>query len=194
MTVHVLPMRALNPYHCPEISTVSNYRGIYMQLSPFVLGPCKTYMPDTVAQRFENLWQYSKVYAQHIEKDGIPSTDWYVWRAKGWADMKAHRYPMGRGAKPEYAWWNLEKLGYIDARKTIYASGYAVHVVETGSYKLLCRLYSLTGEIVLRDYDAYDHIKLGMSLVDVINNPDRIMGHAFVLAMLLENKLLECLR
>ncbi len=194
MTVHVLPMRAHNPYNCPEVSTVSNYTGIYMDLSPFVLGPVKTFLPDVVAMKFENLWQYSKVYAKHVAKDGFPDTDWFMWRAKGWADMKAHRYPMGRGAKPEYAWWNQKKLGYIDARKQIYTKVYAAHVIQTGSYKLLRTLYSIRGDVVLRDYDAYDHIKLGMSLVDVINNPDRIMGHGFVLAMLLEGKLGECLK
>lgn len=194
MTVHVIQVRGKNPYRCPEVSTVSNYRGIYMDLSPFVLGPVQTYIPGTVAQRFENLWQYSKVYEQHVGEDGFPSTEWYMWRTVGWADKKAHRYPMGRGAKPEYSWWDLEKLGYIDARKKIYAKVYAEHVVKTRSYELLHRLYSIRGEVVLRDYDAYDHIKMGMSLHDVINNPDQIMGHAFVLAMLLEGCLEECLK
>jgi hypothetical protein len=41
-------------------------------------------------------------------------------------------------------------------------------------------------EIVLLDFDAYDHRKLGMSWNDVINCPDKKMGHAFVLAMMLE--------
>ena len=193
MTAHVLHIHTQNPYHCPEVSTVSNYGGIYIDLSPFVLGPVRTYLPDTVAQRFENLWQYSKAYKEHIGKDGYPTAQWYIWRAGGWADKKAHRYPMGKGRKPEYSWWDLNKLGYIDARKQVYARVYAEHVVKTRSYELLSRLYSIRGEVVLRDYDAYDHIKLGMSLIDVINNPDRIMGHAFVLAMLLEDCLAECL-
>ncbi len=186
MTVHVLLIHTKNPYRCPEVSTVSNYGGIYTDLSPFVLGPVRTCLLDVYAQRFENLWQYSKVYAEHVDQSGLPSTEWSEWRARGWADMKAHRYPMGRGAKPEYSWWYSQKLGYIDARKQIYAKIYAEYVVKTESYKHLERLYSLTGEVVLRDYDAYDHIKMGMSLRDVINNPDRIMGHAFVLAMILE--------
>ena len=193
MTVHVLPMNAHNPYHCPEISTVSNYKGIYMDLSPFVLGPTRTYLPDIMAQKFENLWQYSKVYSVHVGEDGFPNLEWFMWRGAGWTDNKAHRYPMGRGAKPEYSWWDSEKLGYIDARKQIYAKIYAEHVVKTRSYELLNKLYSVCNEVILRDYDAYDHIKSGMSLVDVINNPDRIMGHAFVLAMLLEGCLEECL-
>lgn len=193
MAVHVLPLHASNPYHCPEVSAVSNYGGVFTQLSPFVLGPCRTYLPSTFSQNFENLWQYSKVYKEYMEQDGFPTADWFIWRAKGWADKQAHRYLMGKGRKPEYSWWNLEKLDYVPARKIIYASGYAVHVMETSSFRLLRRLYDIHGEIVLRDYDAYDHIKIGMSLIDVINNPDRIMGHAFVLAMILENCLDECL-
>jgi len=193
LTVHILHIHAHNPYHCPEISTVSNYGGIYTDLSPFVLGPVQTYLPGVVAQRFENLWQYSKVYKQHVGYDGFPLTGWFMWRTKGWADLHAHRYPMGRGTKPEYSYWDGEKLGYIEARKKIYAMYYFVHVIKTKSFKYLEKLYSIRGEVVLRDYDAYDHIKLGMSLVDVINNPGRIMGHAFVLAMLLEGKLEECL-
>jgi len=194
MTVHVLHLHAHNPYHCPEVSTVHNYGGIYTDLSPFVLGPVQTYLPDIVARRFENLWQFSKVFSEHIAKDGYPSTEWYIWRANGWKDLRPHRYPMGRGTKPEYSWWDMEKLGYIDARKQIYARVYADHVMMTRSYELLSKLYSVRGEVVLRDYDAYDHIKMGMSLVDVINNPARIMGHAFVLAMILEGVLEECLK
>lgn len=194
MTVHVLHIHARNPYNCAEVSTVSNYGGIYTDLSPFVLGPIETYMPDILAQRFENLWQYSKVYKEYVAPDGYPSADWYVWRAKGWMDTRAHRYPMGRGRKPEYSWWDLEILGYIDARKQIYARVYADHVVKTRSFELLHKLYSIRGEVVLRDYDAYDHIMMGMSLHDVINNPDRIMGHGFVLAMILEGKLEECIQ
>ncbi len=37
--------------------------------------------------------------------------------------------------------------------------------------------------------DGYDYHKLGMSLEDVLNNPKRKMGHAFVIAMILANDL-----
>lgn len=36
-----------------------------------------------------------------------------------------------------------------------------------------------------RTADGYDHDNLGMSLTEVLNNPQRKMGHAFVLKMLL---------
>ncbi len=192
MTVHVLPVWIKGrPYDCPSVSTVSN-SGMYMDLSPFVLGPIN--VPGARAENFENLWQFSKVYSTHLGINGNPTPEWFAWRAKGFADKYAHRYPMGKGAIPEYSWWNGEHLGYIEARKKIYATIYAKRVIMTTSYAQLAGLYSECGEITLRDYDAYDHLAMGMSLINVINNPSRKMGHAFVLAMLLEGKLEECLK
>lgn len=191
MTVHVLPVWLEGRlYNCPNISTVSS-SGTYRDLSPFVLGPID--VPGARSENFENLWQFSKVYRTHVDLNGGPTPEWFDWRAKGFADKHAHRYPMGKGSVPAYSWWGGEHLGYIEARKRIYATVYAQFVVKTISYTELAGLYSECGELVLRDYDAYDHIEMGMSLINVINNPDRKMGHAFVLAMLLEGKLEECL-
>ncbi len=171
------------------VDTTSNTHLIYRELSPFVL-------PAPPAQNFENLWQFSKVYKRHLEESGLPNKAYYQWRAKGFADVEAHRYPMGRGIIPEYSWWNSEKLGYIEARKKIYAPEYAKNAIKTDSFKILreqyieCNLHNK--ELILLDYDAYDHLALGMSLIDVINNPVRKMGHAFVLIMMLTDMLAEC--
>lgn len=192
MTVHVLPVWVKGrPYDCPSVSTVSN-SGMYRELSPFVLGPIN--IPGARAENFENLWQFSKVYRGQVDSNGEPTLWWFDWRAKGFADKHAHRYPMGKGTVPMYSWWNGEHLGYIEARKKIYAPVYAEHVRMTVSWGDLAGLYGECGEITLRDYDAYDHIEMGMSLINVINNPNRKMGHAFVLAMLLEGVLEECLK
>ncbi len=197
MTVHVLPVWEKNPYDCPEVNTVSQSGASVRELSPFILT-----IPGILTNAegklfcsivFENLWQFSKVYKEHTV-EGEPSRDYYSWRDKGWADKWAHRYPMGKGRKPEYSLWDGEKLGYIEARKRIYATIYAKYVARTVAYSLLEELYKEHGEVTLKSYDAYDHIKLGMSLVEVINNPHRKMGHAFVLAMMLEGKLEECLK
>lgn len=190
MTVHVIPVWESNPYDCLTISTVAN-SSLYRDLSPFMLGPID--VPGARAENFENLWQFSKVYKPHLAPDGEPTPEWFDWRAKGFADKHAHRYPMGKGSIPMYSWWKSEHLGYIEARKKIYATIYAQFVVRTISYERLFDLYKKEGEITLKDYDAYDHIKMGMSLINVINNPKRKMGHAFVLAMLLEGCLEECI-
>lgn len=196
--IHVLFKFAPNPYGGVEIDTTSG-GGAFRDLSPFILGPIDTYIPGLQAQNFENLWQFSKVYREHLYF-GAMDSKWFDWRDKGWANPRAIRYPMGKGAIPEYSYWNGEKLSYIEARKKIYAPIYAKYVVETESFKILkgvhnagiCGVHSKQ-TIVLRDYDAYDHIKMGITLKDVINDPNRKCGHAFVLAMILEGVLGECI-
>jgi hypothetical protein len=56
---------------------------------------------------------------------------------------------------------------------------------------LLARLPRLAGQcdIGLQDFGTYDHQALGYSWDDVINDPDRKMGHGFVLAMMIEGVL-----
>jgi len=172
------------------VDTTSNTHPVYKELSPFVL-------PSPPARRFENLWQFSKVYPDQVYPSGAPTPEWEAWRDAGWNDYKAHRYPKGKGTIPLYSFWQGKELGYIEARKQIYAPEYAKNVVKTYAYKILKEQYSdcilRNKELILLDYDAYDHLALGMSLVDVINNPKRKMGHAFVLMMMLTNKLEECL-
>lgn len=155
-------------------------------LSPFHLGPCPLYNGH-IAKVMENLWQFSKVYPHHVNQQGDPSDVYWTWAKQGWADDKPHRYPMGRGAKPLYSWWDGKKLGYIDARKQIYGPAYAKAVVQTEGWKTLQNLFRASPLIILRDYDGYDYSAAGMTLSQVLNNPRKKMGHAFILAMLLTN-------
>jgi hypothetical protein len=96
---------------------------------------------------------------------------------------------MGKGAKPAYSWWDGQKLSYVEARKKIYIPLYSEAVVKTDAYDTLSTLRDEMPEIWLWDYDGYDHVKHGIQLKDVADKPDRKMGHAFVLAMLLEKLL-----
>ena len=146
--------------------------------------------------KVENVWQYSKVYPNvgHWDHENDrPTAAWDRWRDDGWARDWADRYPMGRGAKPICAWaGTLEKgkaLDYIEARKGIYLPIYREAVRHTDAMLKLELTYEREGEIWLRDFDGYDHIALGMSLGDVLMDPNRKMGHAFVLAAMLEGEL-----
>ena len=168
------------------IDTTSS-SGEFRELSPFVL-------PAPPAKNLENLWQFSKVYKKQIMPiDGYPDASWYKWRDAGYDNDRAIRYPMGKGAIPEYSLWDGEKLSYINARKIIYAPEYARNVAKTNSFSRLQAVYLTTPNLVLLDYDAYDHQSLGMSLKDVMNNPTKKMGHAFVLMMMLTGELGNCL-
>ena len=99
---------------------------------------------------------------------------------------------MGRGAIPEFSFWEGERLGYIDARKRIYIPLYRNAVAETSAFKMLKQKYDAYKQIgknlYIVDFDAYDHKIEGMSYEDVINDPSRSMGHGFVLGMMLEEQ------
>ena len=172
----------------PVITTVSRSNDPWSRhLSPFHLGPIKLYGKYS-AKNVENGWQYSKVYKKHTDKNGDPTTDYFAWAQRGWANPRAHRYPMGKGAIPEYSWWDGERLGYVDARKRIYVPLYLKAVADTDAWKKLKETHGKSPDIILWDYDAYDHHMLEMTYRDVLNDPTRKMGHAFVLAMMLECK------
>lgn len=170
------------------INTTSHSDNWSKGLSPFFAGPCKLY-GEYISKNVENAWQFSKCYKTHLDKNNNPSEKYFEWAVNGWNDSYAHRYPMGKGVVPEYSYWDGKKLEYIEARKQIYIPLYSNAVVKTDAFsKLKSRFDLLHDEIdmYLIDFDGYDHKKLNMSYDDVINCKDRKMGHAFVLAMLLE--------
>lgn len=154
----------------------------FKSLSPFYLGPCPLYN-GYLSRNMENAWQFSKVYKQHVDKWGNPSKEYFDWAQKGWADFWAQRYPMGKNKKPEYSYWNGEKLGYLEAREKIYIPLYKFCARQTEVFNDLADMVRAGKEVILFDYDGYSDYD---SLEEVKNNPKRKMGHAFVLAMMLE--------
>jgi hypothetical protein len=194
--IRVLSKFEPNTYGGVEVDTTS--RGGFKDLSPFYLGPRawteSTGLDDgtytsVCAMNMENLWQYSKVYPEFITHDGKISPNWFEWRSVGFNMQKANRYPMGKGRKPVFSYWMGERLDYISARKKIYIPAYRDLVLRTKSYALLYQWVIEGRDIILRDFDGYDHTKIGMSLDDVINNPKKPMGHAFVIYGLLTGKI-----
>jgi len=170
------------------INTTSSCKGMGRNFSPFLLGPVDLY-PNAVttqSMNVENAWQFSKVYKCHVDQNGDPTEQYFKWAKKGFEDTKAHRYPMGKCAKPEYSLWAGEKLDHISARKKIYFPLYARAVMKTDAYKSLKQGYDDGNEIILWCFDGYDYHSLGMTLRDVLNDTSRSMGHAFVIAALIE--------
>jgi len=154
------------------------------KFSPFFLGPVDVIPYDTKipCKNMENAWQYLKVYPGYEEKE-----TYLKWAQEGFTSKKANRYPMGRGKKPLYSLWKGEKLGYIEARKKIYAPLYAqcVEKYAEDSLEKLRDLYEKGKTVVLLDFDGYSNYT---NLKDVINDPKKKMGHAFVLAMMVLNQ------
>lgn len=171
----------------PVVDTTSKADDWRRDLSPFHLGPCNLYK-DYVSQNMENAWQFAKVYKEDTDENGNPTESYWTWASTGWADPIPRRYPKGKGVIPQYSLWDGERLGYIDARKQIYGPLYAEAVQRTEGWFRLQRLYNTSEELYLRDWDGWNMQTHGMqNLTEVLNNPNKIMGHAFVLAMLLTN-------
>ena len=138
------------------------------------------------ARNVENAWQFSKVYAEHVGEDGNPNEAWTNWSVMGWCQKFADRYPHGKGSKPEYSWWDGERLTYVQARQRIYYPLYARAVVKTEAYQRLKDLYDAGESLALFDFDGYDFKGQGISYEDILNDLAHPMGHSFVIAALLE--------
>jgi hypothetical protein len=168
------------------INTTTSSRTWSKELSPMLLGPVevKTGPRTLVSKKMENAWQFTKVYPQFTDIYGNPCDLYWKWAIKGFEDDWSHRYPMGKGAKPLYSLWDNERLDYIEARKKIYMPLYKESVYKTEAFEKLKSIYLEKKEITLWDFDGYDNT--GLSWDDIINNPKKKMGHAFVLGMMLD--------
>lgn len=171
------------------IDTTSRSKTFGRDLSPMIVGPVSLY-DGHVAANVENAWQHAKLYPEHadvVRGQYRPNAEYWRWARDGWANPRAVRYPFGKARVPLGAWWNGRLLNYVDSRRFIYCPLYAEVVRHTWAFaKLRSIVESTSGTVWLRDFDGYDHVDLGMSLVDVLYNERRKMGHAFVLAGLLK--------
>lgn len=164
-----------------EVNVTS--RGDYKSLSPF--NKTDIYCYDNLfSKNVENAWQFSKVYKKY-DNLGEPSEEWFKWRDKGFLDSWAHRYPMGKGAIPEYSWWDGEKLGYIEARKNIYFPLYIKSIENNKDLEVLKEKVNKGKRLAIRDFDCYNFKKIKLTLKDVINNPSLKAGHGFCVYHLL---------
>jgi hypothetical protein len=168
------------------VNTTSHNPGdVFSGLSPFRLGPVELYAGRT-ARVMENAWQFAKVYPEYLDGQGNPAEAYWKWAEQGWQRPDAVRYPKGKGAKPAYLFWDGSHLGYLEARARVYFALYRDAVRQTAAWKELLRLVQSGQAVTLWDFDGYDHEAMGWSLAQVLQNPHRPMGHAFVLkAMLL---------
>lgn len=214
MTIYVIGYQDKVPDGASVVETTSRSKNWSKGLSPFFVGPVKI-ADNLYAKNVENAWQFSKIYEEFFDKSieddlfagalAKIKPDYIDWAIAGWNDDYAHRYPMGKGKKPLFSvkivagfhkvdgnktldYFPNDMLSYIEARKKLYIPFYAEAVLKTEAYSKLEDLVfeNPHKDLYLKDFDGYDHKALGMSYDDVINCESRKMGHAFVLAMLLD--------
>lgn len=179
----------------------------FPELSPFNAGPVTVCLGTRAltARRMENAWQYTKLYADHAttgNKDAAPTAAHVRWMLEGIRADEPRRYPMGREAKPLYSIWRNHRVGYVEARLLIYVPLYVEAICRSPAarqaYRRLRALYERTAAggktLALFDFDGYDHVKARKPLEEVAADPVKKMGHAFVLAALLEDRLVDVVR
>lgn len=189
--IHVVNFSYKISEYLEVVNTTSRSNNWSAGLSPFFLGPVDLY-DGYVAKNVENAWQYSKVYEYYLEDDGSVGDRYFQWAKDGWDNPRAVRYPMGKdAAKPLYSYWNGEKLSYTEARKKIYIPLYGNAVKKTKAFEKLKELYidcyfNSLETLYLQDFDAHNLKPGSFNYDDLWNNPNIKVGHAYVLAMLLE--------
>ena len=188
--IHITGPNQKTPDHpVTLINTTSRSATWSRSLSPFFCGPVDLYW-NYRAVNVENAWQFSKVYEYYLEEDESVGERYFKWADDGWKDPVAHRYPMGKGvATPLYSYWEGQKLTYVEARKKIYVPLYSQAVKKTYAFEKLKKMHEEGQDLYLWDFDGYDHKMLGLTFDQVLNDPNKKMGHAFVIAMLLEGYL-----
>lgn len=187
--IKVINFNYKHPEDAIVINTTSRSYNWSRGLSPFVVGPIDLYS-GYVSKNLENAWQYSKIFQKFLEDDGSVGEKYFNWAKKGWDKLSADRYPMGRGAKPLFSYWDGERLGYVEARKRIYIPLYAAAVRKTEAFKKLQMLY-LTMEpdqiLYLRDFDSHNLEPWQCDYWKLWENPNIRVDHGYCLAMMLEN-------
>jgi hypothetical protein len=186
--IHIIGPGYKVPENIVVINTTSRSDTWSKGLSPFFLGPVDLYANYT-SVNVENAWQFSKCYEYYLEDDGSVGERYFKWAKDGWQDIRAHRYPMGKEAVPLFSYWDGKKLTYVEARKEIYIPLYSQAVKKSSAFEKLKKIYDAGGDLYLWDFDGYDYQTFGLTFDQVINDPVRKMGHAFVIAMLLEGYL-----
>lgn len=168
------------------INVTSQSAGLTKVLSPFFIGPVELY-DGLSAKNVENAWQFSKVYKQFLSKSGDILPSYWTWAEKGWNDTFAHRYPMGKGAVPEFALWKGGRLDYIASRKAIYIPLYAKAVVNTKAFETLQKIVDSGRSVTLVDFDV--HASGTKNLGETLEDPTKKFGHGFVLYGLLTGEI-----
>ena len=186
--IHVIGPNYKAPTDAVVINTTSRSQDWSRGLSPFYVGPVDLY-GGYRSINMENAWQFSKCYEYYLNEDDSVGDRYFKWAQDGWKDIKAHRYPMGKGVKPLFSYWDGEQLSYVEARKKIYIPLYSQAVQKTYAFGKLKRMHAEGQSLYLWDFDAHSLEPGTFDYWDLWDNPNIKVGHAYVIAMLLEGYL-----
>lgn len=187
------------------VSVCSNGGKLGRALSPFTLGPVTALEHgDPALPRaliFENFWQNLKVFTMEADAaTRAPLPRYFARRDKGFASAAPRRRvysakqlaEMG-GAKCEYALWEGRRLGWVEARATIYCPVYETLVRRTAAYRDLEARHANGENLILVGFDGFhfdsgayaDRAALEAAALAHLRDEAKVVGHEFVLACML---------
>jgi hypothetical protein len=170
------------PTHAVVVNTTSRSKDFGKAFSPFMnQGPIK--LGNLTAHNVENMWQFTKVYKEHVNDFAA----WKKWRDDGLKDTFAHRYPMGKGRKPEFSFFMKKKMDYITARKNLYIPAYKQKLEKYCQRQINTLIDMLTVcDVWLWDFDVRITEE---SFEEIVNNSEHNLGHAFIIKKYVYDKL-----
>jgi hypothetical protein len=183
-------------------------------LSPLLIGPLSDCDGGSVV-RFENLWQYRKVYSEFGHWDAAknqPTDKWRAWQQAGVKRLKngkgvrtppelsTHKKEHGTKPVPIGSWWEGELLGYVASRKRLFVPCYARLLRANTTFKSLKKMVDTGTSVLLLDSDGplLERFPTGVevtpeSFVAAIEDESCIFGHGFVVAAVLADLDVEAL-
>ncbi len=173
--------RALIPPHALKVNTTSTSTDFGQAFSPFMnQGPIELY--GLTSHNVENMYKFNQVYAQHEHQP----KEWRKWRDRGLADLKPHRYPLGKGVRPVFSY--IKELGRLDrlqARQHIYRPAYRQKLERycQSPIQTIRDILTIT-DVYLFDFDVYWDCQ---DPVAAFADNTRPAGHAYLIKEYIEN-------
>lgn len=175
----------------------------------------KVFEGDAVFRKLISTKKSEDIPFVSSDKDGNPTEEWFENRKIGAGTTLAHRRPyVGKPLYHYYVNTdgNTERLGYVESRKKVYIPEYAKLIHDTPSFRKLKEIVDSGRKLALVDFDGYNYYNpkymsalyeknkakysdmratleeyLNIrTMKDVINYPELLAGHAFVIKMLLQ--------
>jgi hypothetical protein len=172
-----------SPVHWERINVCSSGSPLFKQLSPMLLGPVEK--DGLVANRMENLWQFSKVFPSEVDaKTGEPLPKFFTRRQLAFAMEKGKRHKI-KGQKPAYCYWQGHHWSYLEARRELYLPVYVEYVQKTAAWKELYSRHKRGVGLLLLGYDGRAYTDLEKEFL----NEAAPFGHELVLCAMLEGKI-----
>lgn len=187
--IYAISFKDIIPKNTKVINVTSSSKDGGSVLSPFFLGEVVNI--NGKAKNVENAWQFSKVYKKHLNPDNSIKREYFEWREKGFSDSFAHRYPMGKGAIPEFSLLGNERLDYQEAKDRMYTKMYVKALKESTQAKQFLKniiqdAMNNGHNIAFKDYDVNLKTWKTHSLEDIIFSKLKC-GHGYLVAHLSRN-------